>query len=71
MDNTKAFYHSKTYLWLVPLISLLLYKVWGVEISEMELAQLMESLVLLIGMIIVAYGRLKASHKLTLLPKKK
>lgn len=71
MENTKPFYESKTFLGLVPWLAVLLNRWLDAWVSEMELVQILETLAILVSMIMMAYGRYKATHKLTLLPKKK
>jgi len=70
MDNTKPFYLSKTYLALPPLFGILAHRILGSDITELEIAQIMEAFGLIVSMLIVVYGRYKANSKLTLSSKK-
>jgi len=71
MENTKPFYESKTYLGLATLIWLLLYKGFGIEITELELWNIIESVAITMSLIMVVIWRNSANTKITFLPKAK
>ena len=71
MNQTKPFYESRTILWAIPGIVVILNRLFDLDITEIELTQIIEASIIFWSMIIMIYWRVKAKSELTLFPKKK
>ena len=61
MENTKSSYKSKTIIWAVVILLSLIFKQCWVEVAEWELNTIAYAVIDVLWVIMVVYGRYKAT----------